>query len=117
MSCGDENEYAYTMVAGEIFEVEFLVSINDVPEDLTGYTAEIELRSRSTSGALIGQWDDNSPELTRDDALGSVKLTLTAEQTNQFIFASGFMDLLLLKDPAGRRSATLDITLDRGVTR
>lgn len=105
------------MVAGEPFEVEFQITISDQPEDITAYAANIELRDKSPSGKLLGSWSDSSPELTRDNANGKVVLLITASQTNTFSFRDAYMDLLLLNTAYGRRSAALEIELDRGVTR
>lgn len=106
-----------SMVAGEQFEITFTVKMSGVAEDLTGWTAKIDLRKSSSSGSLIESWDDDSAELTRVDESGVVKLTIPANITNAYDFNLGFMDLLLLHESDGRRSTALQIQLNRGVTR
>lgn len=105
------------MVSGEPFDIEFEIIENDLPKDITGFPAKIELRKNSRGGDLITEWIDSSPEVTREDATGKVKLKITAPNTLEYDFNFAFLDLLLLKDEVGIRSDTMKITLDRGVTR
>lgn len=106
-----------TMVAGEQFEIEFQVTLNNTPEDINGFTAKIELRETSSSGKLLGAWTDASAEITRNNSQGIVTLTIPAAVTNAYTFRTAYLDLLLINSITGRRSAELQITLDRGVTR
>lgn len=105
------------MVAGEEFGVDFEITLNGAPSSIAGFDAKIQLRDTSNEGKELASWNDSSPEITRDDANGIVSLNIPASVTNQFKFKTAYMDLLLLKTPEGRRSAELQITLHRGVTR
>lgn len=106
-----------TMVCGENFIIEFQVMQNNAPENISDYSAKIDMRKDSIDGALIRSWNDSSPELSRSNGNGTVTLTIPAEVTNSLNFQQSFIDLLLVKDGGGRRSTLLRITLDRGVTR
>ena len=97
--------------------VKFTVKVGDVVADLTGWTAKIDLRLSNQNGKLIESWVDASPDILRIDAEGVVRLLIPAGKTNSYKFNIGFMDLLLLHVADGRRSTTLQIELDRGVTR
>lgn len=114
--CGDE-VIDSVMVAGEAFEVEFQVLVNDVPEDITGYTAKIDLKKSGRKGNLIQSWDDSSAAITRVNADGKITLRIEPAETNGYDFDLAYMDLLLLKADAGRRSATLKVEFAGGVTR
>lgn len=105
------------MVAGEAFGVDFEITLNNAPSSIVGFAAKIELRDTSNEGKVIGSWDDSSPAITRDDANGILSFNIPASVTNQYKFNTAYMDLLLLKAPDGRRSATLQISFVRGVTR
>jgi len=112
------DEEIQIMVAGEPFEVKFTVLAGGVPDPaFAGFTAKIQLRKNNAQGELIGEWDDTSAEITRDDVEAVITLKIPALVTNSFSFNLGFMDLLMLDDADGRRSAKLKIKLDRGVTR
>ena len=108
---------AETMVAGENFEVEFEILLNNSPEDITAYTAKISMNDTSPDGKLLQTWDDSSAEITRSNSAGKVTLLIPAGITNAYKFKHAYMDLLLQKSDGGIRSVALKITLDRGVTR
>lgn len=107
----------YTVVAGEPIGIGFTIKVSGVPDDLTGWTAKIQMRQNSAVGNLLGEWVDGDPEITRDDAAGRIELLIPASTTKDYSFSIAFMDLLLLNDADGRRSTKLQLILDRGVTR
>lgn len=106
-----------SMVAGEKFEIKFTFKDSGVAQNLTGWTAKIDLRLSSEGGELIESWVDGYPELSRDDTNGIVRLTIPSSKTNKYKFNLGFMDILMLHEPDGRRSTVLSVQLKRGVTR
>lgn len=107
----------YTVVAGEPIGIAFTVKVSGVPDDLTGWTAKIQMRENSALGNLLSQWVDGDPEITRNDAAGRIELLIPASTTKDYSFVMAFIDLLILNDADGRRSAKLQLILDRGVTR
>lgn len=105
------------MIAGEPLVARFKVRRNKAAMDITGMPAKIQLRDKSPEGPVIAEWDDESPEITRDDLAGFVTLTLPASYTLVQKFKEAYTDLLLMNDPIGLRSALIKITLHRGATR
>lgn len=105
-----------TMVAGEDFEVQFEVTVNGVPEDITDYAAKSEMRKDAKKGRLLESWTDASPDLSRLNEDGIVTIKIPGGTTKNYSFDQAFIDLLLEKSDGGRRSSTLRIELERGVT-
>lgn len=106
-----------TMIAGEPLIGRFRVRRNKAPMDITGMPVKIQLRDKSPEGPVISEWEDGSPEITRDDLNGLVTLSLPASYTNAQKFKEAYTDLLLMNDPDGLRSALIKVTLHRGATR
>lgn len=104
------------MVAGEPFEIEFEVLENELPKNITAFTASITLRKNSRAGEVIASWSDASPQVTRVNAAGKVTLAIPAPTTRTYDFNVAFLDVLLLNGDAGIRSEIMKITLDKGVT-
>lgn len=105
------------MVCGEPFEVFFQIKSDAVtPKPITGYAAKIELRNNRENGALLHSFDDNSPEISRDDAAGQVRLKISALTTSTLKFQKAYLDLWLSNEVDGVRSAVVAVTLERGVT-
>jgi len=106
-----------TLKAGEPFVLSFRRKQSGVNASIAGIAARIELRVEKPDGKVIAYWEDDSPELTRDDGGGLVVLTLAPSFTNQLKFKVAYTDLLLLTDPNGLRSDLVKINLHRGATR
>lgn len=105
------------MTAGVPFVLPFRVKRKDGSfKDITGIAARIQLREKSNRGKVLHQWDDDSDELTREDANGYVLLSLPPEFTNTQKFSEGYIDLLLLTSPQGMRSPTIKVKFHKGVT-
>jgi hypothetical protein len=91
---------------------------NDLAFSIADYVAKIQLRSVSPRGEIILTWDDSSPEITRDDVAGFLTLELLPDTTASLDFKVGYLDCLLERNDGkdGIRSATLQLTIKRGVT-
>lgn len=106
-----------TMVAGEPFRIAFFAKTNGVSDSIAGFSRKIQLRAGVEGGKLIQEWGETSPQMTWDNAGGSVTLTLPPAITEAYTFKTAFLDLLLVNEARGRRSAPINVKLQRGVTR
>lgn len=105
------------MVAGKHFSMTFEIVEDDLPYDITGLDAFIEIRTAAMAGVLLDAFTDASAELTRNDAAGTVTLSIPPDQTRAYTFSKAYIDVLLIGDSIGIRSGVTEIELYRGVTR
>jgi hypothetical protein len=101
--------------AGVPFDVVFEVT----GISLAGCTALIQLRDKSTTGPVLAEWDDNSPELIRDEVNNTVTLIIPPLASAALKFKVAYMDLWLYNDSekdGARSDPPLELANRRGVS-
>jgi hypothetical protein len=72
--------YNITVVNGTTFELSPVWKVDNLPVDLTGYTADMQVRDVSNN--LITELSTSNGKIVINGALGQTNLTLTATQTS-----------------------------------
>lgn len=72
--------YNITVVNGTTFQLSPVWKVDNLPVDLTGYTADMQVRDISNN--LIVELTISNGKISIAPALGQVNLTLTATQTS-----------------------------------
>lgn len=75
--------FDFTVTRGNSLPISVVYKAGSTPVDLTGYSAEFIVRRSASEDntALIGPLDDAGGRITLGGVLGTVALTLTAEET------------------------------------
>ena len=71
--------YNISVVQGTTFQLSPSWKVDNLPVDITGYTADMQVRDVSNN--LITELSTANGRITLTSALGTVNLTLTAAQT------------------------------------
>jgi len=93
--------YNITVVNGTTFQLSPVWKVDSLPVDLTGYTADMQVRDISNN--LIVELTTSNGKISISAALGQVNLTLTATQTS-----AGNL-------PAGNYTYALNLTSSGGI--
>lgn len=89
--------YNITVYKGTTFALAPTWKVDNLPVDLTGYTADMQVRDVSNN--LITELSTSNGRITISAALGTVNLALTATQTNA-LAAGNYNYALNLTDSA-----------------
>ena len=89
--------YNITVYKGTTFQLSPTWKVDNLPVDLTGYAADMQVRDVSNN--LITELSMGNGRITISAALGTVNLTLTATQTNA-LSAGNYNYALNLTDSA-----------------
>ena len=89
--------YNITVYKGTTFQLSPTWKVDNLPVDLTGYTADMQVRDVSNN--LITELSTGNGRITISAALGTINLTLTATQTNA-LAAGNYNYALNLTDSA-----------------
>jgi len=112
MSAGRNN---LTIEQGATFSRTWTWLAGDVPVDLTGYTADAQIRQHPTSGTVVL---DLASYLTLGGAAGTILLEIPDETTATFtIPAPAYWDLHLIVGGVITRLLEGKVYLSEGVTR
>ena len=93
--------YNITVVNGTTFQLSPVWKVDNLPVDLTGYTAAMQVRDISSN--LIVELTISNGKISIASALGQINLTLTATQTS----AANL--------PAGNYTYALNLTSSGGI--
>lgn len=105
------------MVKGTEFKIKWeFRNDDDTPKDLTGYSVLVQIREYKWSEDYIVQYDENSSQITYDDAGGIVELEIPPTETDDFSFCSAYIDCLVYTTTDGDRSPSVEIVFDTGVS-
>ena len=88
------------------------------PIDITGWTAEIDIREKPEFQTPIAQYSSPSNGITVDGASGTITLALSSTETEAMSFTNAVLDVRL-KSPSGEivYFPSRTITAKRTVTR
>jgi hypothetical protein len=87
------------------------------PTSLSGFTARMQLRSKTTSDTVLLELTTGNGGIVLDTALGTVTITASATQTEALTFSSAVYSLEMVKAGEVIQLLTGFITLDKEVTR
>jgi hypothetical protein len=93
-------------------------SASGTPVDLTGYSAQMQVRKSVTSPDVIVELSTANSRIVLGGALGTIVLTLTALQTSAITAKAGVYDLeLSASDGVVTRFLAGEVEISREVTR
>ena len=75
--------------------------VDNLPVDLTGYTADMQVRKFVDSTSVLVELSTANGRITINGALGQINLTLTAAQTAALSPADSYVYDLNLTSPSG----------------
>lgn len=102
--------------AGEPITINFPWFENGSEYPISDYTVSIMMRRDKPGGAEIAEWVDAAEAITRTS--NEITLTLSADFTSALKCNVCYMDCWLKKSNGdGLKSAIIEFTIDRGVTR
>ena len=88
-------KYDITIKQGETWTMNFVVNDDyDVPKDLTGYSAKVQIRNKP-GGDVYATMQTPSSGITINGGAGSVTLNLSATVTGTLNFQRGVYDIFL----------------------
>jgi hypothetical protein len=91
--------YNITVYRGTTFQLSPVWKVNNLPVDLTGYTALMQVRQFTDSSVTV-ELSTSNGKIVITPALGQIALTLTAAQTTA-ISANNYLYDLNLTSPSG----------------
>lgn len=88
----------YNMVCpqGATFTKQMTYNIDDVPVNLTGYTARMQVRENHASATVIVELTTENTRITLGGALGTILLTIPASITEDLVPKEYVYDLELI---------------------
>ena len=112
------SQYAITIEEGATFVLTFTVKAGGVAVNLTGYTAQMQVRSTVESSAVIVEASSANNRVDIQGGTGVVTVTIPANVTSTLDFTDGVYDLKATA-PGGAVSRYLagEVTFSRAVTR
>ena len=91
--------YNITVYKGTTFQLSPVWKVDNLPVDLTGYTADMQVR-QFTDSSIVVEISTANGRATINAALGQIVLTLTAAQTAA-LTANNYLYDLNLTSPSG----------------
>mgnify|MGYP000630287918 CR=1 FL=1 len=90
----------YNMVCpqGSTFDQQLTYAINDIPVNLTGYTARMQVREKYTSTSANITLTTENGGITLGGALGSISLLIGASATSAIVAKDYVYDLELISN-------------------
>ena len=104
---------------GGLWQVTFLATLANVPVDITGWTAHMQIRRVKTSQSILAEYTTSiGGFITLDGPSGSVFLDVPGSITSGYAFGSGVFDIYAI-DGASQphRLAEGNVIVDETVTR
>lgn len=102
-----------------IWQVTFTVILANTPVDITGWTADMQIRKVKTSATILAEYTTSvGGYVTLDGPNGNILLDVPATATAGYVFGQGVYDLYAT-DLSGRkfRVAEGNVIVDETVTR
>ena len=93
--------YNITVYQGTTFQLSPVWKVDNLPVDLTGYTADMQVRQFVDSTSILVELSTTNGKIVIDAAIGQVNLTLTAAQTAALTPAGSYVYDLNLTSPGG----------------
>jgi len=112
--------YDFTLIQGAHDGLKFQITNNGVAEDLTGYTAAMQVRADYDKPVLLQA--TTADKIVIDPLLGLVTISFTAHDTSAISFKGESLDCIYaieLTSPAGITSRVLEgtVSISREVVR
>jgi hypothetical protein len=79
------------------FELDWIDPSTNLPIDLTGYTAKMQIRSRPGSEIVLLELSTDNGKITLGDTLGTITILFLPEDTNVIDWSNGFYDLYVTR--------------------
>jgi hypothetical protein len=99
-----------------IWQVTFAVVLANAPVDITGWTADMQIRRVKTSSTILAEFTTNpGGYITLDGPNGNILLDVPASVTLGYTFGSGVYDLYA--GPYHMRIAEGNVIVDETATR
>lgn len=89
----------------------------NVPEDLNGYTARMQIRQKLTSTDIIKELTTENGGITLDNTAKTITINISATDTAAFTFSTAVYSLEMVKSGDVHCLVTGTITLDKEITR
>lgn len=89
----------------------------NVPEDLNGYTARMQIRQKLTSTDIIKELTTENGGIALDNAAKTITINISATDTAAFTFTTAVYSLEMVKSGDVQCLVTGTITLDKEITR
>lgn len=89
----------------------------NVPEDLNGYTARMQIRQKLTSTDIIKELTTENGGITLDNTAKTITINISATDTAAFTFSTAVYSLEMVKSGDVQCLVTGTITLDKEITR
>jgi hypothetical protein len=87
----------YNMVCpqGSTFTLDLTYSVNDLPVDLTGYDARMQVREKHSSTAFVLNIETNTGHIFLNETPGSIRINIPFEMTAVLVAKEYVYDLEL----------------------
>ncbi len=87
------------------------------PVDLTGYTANMQVRASAASAVILLDLSSSAGDITITPGEGIIEIIISDEDTALITWATGVYDLILT-NPAGQKTRIIEgkVTVSSGVT-
>ena len=93
--------YNITVYQGTTFQLSPVWKVDNLPVDLTGYTASMQVRQFVDSTSTLVELSTTNGKIVINGALGQINLTLTAAQTAALSPVGSYLYDLNLTSPGG----------------
>lgn len=99
-------------------ELDWTNPSTNLPIDLTGYSAKMQVRSRPYDGTILLDYTSGNGKLVLGGALGTIKILFSAADTNTGTWFNGTYDLYIVKiaDGSTTRVASGFVTILKQIT-
>lgn len=92
--------YNITVYNGTTFQLSPVWKVDNLPVDVTGYTADMQVRQFVDSSTILVELSTTNGRITIDGALGQINLALTSTETAGLTPGSYIYDLNI-QSPGG----------------
>jgi len=93
--------YNIAVYQGTTFQLSPIWKVDNLPVDLTGYTASMQVRQFVDSASVLVELSTANGKIVITSALGQINLTLTSSQTAALSPAGNYLYDLNLTSPGG----------------
>lgn len=93
--------YNITVYQGTTFQLSPVWKVDNLPVNLTGYTADMQVRKFVDSTSVLVELSTANGRIVINGAIGQINLTLTASQTAALTPADSYIYDLNLTSPGG----------------